>query len=307
MKNAILFGPCIGEFYWELARFAPLLPYYRYKKYKKKDIVYIILTRKERFDLYGKYANILIPLEIENDYNLHQPNCFRLDGFKEKSYLDIVNAFNAQYSKQFKIVEHLFPNVSKRQYLNKQQFNQKHMIFKFKPRNDNSILVDNYLPKDKPIIGLAPRYRSGFKRNWNSWPKFYDMLSKDRVLMDNFNFIICGKSDEYIPDTKCRFYDMNDIKLSSNSSTSGVLLEVLNRIDFVFGSQSAIPNLALLYKKEVLEFGHQKYLHTKTYNIFNTPITFIKDENYNIDVNKIFSVFKSNLQRGRIKWKIDGS
>jgi hypothetical protein len=56
----------------------------------------------------------------------------------------------------------------------------------------------------------------------------------------------------------------------------------MKRAYFTFGSQSAIPNISLLFKVDVLEFGCQKKLHTKTYNITNTPITFIENRNYNL-------------------------
>jgi hypothetical protein len=83
MEKAVLLGPCVGEFFWELFRFAPLLPYYRTKIYNKQDIKFIVLTREERFDLYGKLANILIPLNIPNDYKKLWPNCYSLTGLSK--------------------------------------------------------------------------------------------------------------------------------------------------------------------------------------------------------------------------------
>jgi hypothetical protein len=68
---------------------------------------------------------------------------------------------------------------------------------------------------------------------------------------------------------------------------------------FTFGSQSAIPNISLLYKVEVLEFGCQKSLHTKTYNIHNSPITFIDNRNYDIRATEIFKQFRKILKRKR--------
>jgi len=55
MKNdAVLMGPFVGEMYWEAARFAPMLPHMLRSKYKNRKIKYIILTREDRFDLYGR-------------------------------------------------------------------------------------------------------------------------------------------------------------------------------------------------------------------------------------------------------------
>lgn len=295
MENAVLFGPFVGELYWEFARFAPMLPYMKNKKYKNQDVKFIVLTREERFDLYGRYADVLIPLRIPGDYVDKQPNCFRLNNLLHSDYQEYAKKFNQAYKRRYKIIEHIYPDVSKAQFVNKNQYSRTKMIFDYLPRKENYNLVDKYLPKDKPIVVLAPRFRKGFKRNWNQWPEFYDKLADDKILMENFNFIICGKEGEYVPDSKHRFYDMNDIDLGANSSLIGLLLVIMENSFFTFGSQSAIPNISLIYKKEVLCFGCQKHLHTKTYNIKNTPITFFDDRQYKIDVNKVFKELKKLL------------
>ena len=113
--------------------------------------------------------------------------------------------------------------------------------------------------------------------------------------MNKCNFIICGKRGEYIPDPKKRFLDINDIPISNDISLVGLLLVVLEKSILTIGSQSAVPNISLLRGVEVLEFGHQKKLHTITYNIKNTPITFIEDMKYNIEPELIFKKFKSMI------------
>ena len=298
MTDAVLFGPFIGEMYWESARFAPMLPYFKTKKYKGKDIKYIIWTREDRFDLYGVFADILVPLRIERDYEQRQPNCFRLNGLKPDEYENMAKVFRKKYAKRFNIKEHVFPNVRKGKFDSKNQFPRSTMMFKFKPRKKNYELVEEYLPKDKPLVVLASRFRVGFKRNWKQWPEFFDLVWNDKELMSKFNFIICGKEGEYIPDKKDRFLDMNKIQLiPGTTSLVGLLLVILENACFTFGSQSAIPNLSLLYKIEVLEFGCQKTLHTKTYNVHKTPITFIENKKYNIDPGKIFGQFKNLLKK----------
>ncbi len=296
-KKAILIGPFVGELYWEAARFAPLLSYMVNKKDKKKNITYVVLTREDRFDLYGNHADILVPLKIDGDYSKRMPNCFRLNGFKQVQYIEMVAKFNKKYSKRFKVVSHIYPKVDKRNFLNKNQFARHKMKFKYAPRIDNYNLVDSYLPKNKPTIIIASRFRKGFKRNWNGWEKFYDLLAKNKGLMDRYNFIICGKEGEYVPDLKNRFYDMNKISLTPSSSLVGLLLVILERAFFTVGSQSAIPNMSLIYKVEVLEFGCQKTYHTKTYNMFNTPITFIENRKYNIQPEALLGKLGKLLNR----------
>jgi len=295
-KDAVLLGPFVGELYWEVGRFAPLLPKMINKEYKKKDVTYIVLTRRERFDLYGKYADILVPLNIPNDYITRFPNCFRLDNFSIEQYNQVVKFFYNKYQKRYNILKHIYPDITKKHFLNKNQFHKSRMIFDYKPREENYDIVNNYLSKNKkPLVVISPRFRKGFKRNWNRWEEFYDLIYNDKDLMSLFSFIICGKSDEYIPDPKNRFYDLNEMEVGTNSSLVGLLLVVLERSILVCGSQSAIPNMGLLYKVDVLEFGCQKKLHTVTYNIHNSPIEFIDDKYYKIEPEKLFKVLKKKL------------
>jgi hypothetical protein len=302
MENAVLFGPFVGEMYWECGRFASMLPYYKTKKYLKQNPQFIILTRPDRFDLYGKNADILVPLNIDGDYEKFQPNCFRLDNYPEIEYAQLKKLFFDKYTTRYNILEHVVPDVSKARYANKNQFIKNNMIFKYEPRIENYELVNSFLPKNpKKIVLISPRYRSGFKRNWGHWVEFYDKLARDTKLNSMCTFIICGKKGEYIPDPKNRFLDMNEMKTTNNSSLVGLLLVLMEKASFVFGSQSAIPNIGLLYQVEVLTFGCQKSLHTKTYNIHNSKITFIDDKKYEIDTNTIFSKFKTLLMKQQKK------
>ena len=296
--RAILMGPFVGELYWEGGRFAPMLPYMINTEYKKrKDIVYIVFTREERFDLYGKFADILVPLKIPGDYKTLSPNCFRLNGLKPEQYHSIAEKFKKKYSERYSIIKHIYPDVKKGQFLNKNQYPRQKMKYIYAPRQENYRLVDSYLPDNKPIVILAPRFRKGFKRNWNGWQKFYDILWNRKDLLRDFTFVICGKKGEYKPDIQDRFYDMTKIKLTSNSSLVGILLVILERAFFTFGSQSAIPNFSLLFGVDVLEFGCQKALHTRTYNVKNTPITFIEDRKYCSEPKEMLNRLEKLIRR----------
>jgi len=295
-KDAVLLGPFVGEFYWEVARFAPLLPKMVNKEFKDQKITYIVFTREERFDLYGKYADILVPLRIKGDYENKFPNCFRLNSFSEEQYKKITLKFHKKYEKEYNIIKHITPFITKNQFLNKNQYPKNKLMFNYQPRSENYELVKKYLPRNhKQLIVLASRFRKGFRRNWDKWEEFYDLIYRDKQLMNRYNFIICGKQDEYIPDSKDRFLDINKMIVGDNSSLAGLLMVVLEKARLVCGSQSAIPNMGLLYKVEVLEFGCQKNLHTKTYNIHKTPIEFIVNKQYNIPAHKLFNRLKKKL------------
>jgi hypothetical protein len=299
--KAVLFGPFVGEFYWEAGRFTPVFNYYKHVKYKDQNVKFIVLTRQERFDLYGENADILVPLVIEGDYVNKRPECFRLINMSIERYEHVAQKFFKKYRREYNVVEHIYPNINRTQYLNKNQYPRNRMRFEFKPRKDNFKLVNKYIPDDKPLVVFGSRFRKGFPRNWDKWPQFYDAVFNDKDLMDNFNFVLCGKPGEYVPDEKNRFYDMNNIKLTENSSLVGLLLAILSRACLTFGSQSAIPNISLLYRVEVLEFGCEKNYHTKTYNVTNTPITFLVDRQYKIGVGEIMKHLKKMLQKKRRK------
>ena len=302
----MLFGPFVGELYWEAGRFAPIAIKSAVKpKAKYKDAKIIVFTREDRFDLYGKHADILVPLRIPGDYtNKMKPNCFKLNGAPKDMYPTLISSFKDKYDKRFEIISHIYPQLQKGQYDNKNQFRKHPLDYSFAPREKNYDLVNNYLPNDKPIVVLGSRFRKGFRRNWRNWQDFYDSLYKDKFLMHNFTFVICGKKEEYVGDKHKRFYDMTEIKLQNGASLVGLLLVILQRAFFTFGSQSAIPNLALLHGVEVLEFGCQKTYHTKTYNVKKTPIKFIENRAYDLAagtaLNELRAMLKHKMKKERI-------
>lgn len=295
MKETAILVFSTGEFFWEYFRIVPYVVYLKMKKYKNSK--FVVLTREERFDLYGKIADILVPLRIPGDYEKYWPNCHRLMGLSDIKYKEIQKLFYSAYKNRFNIVKKIFPDVSKRQFCNKYQFPRNQMIYEWFPRERNYELVNDYLPTDKPIIIISPRYRGDLKRNWAYWRTFFDMVADDNYLMDHFNFILCGKGGEYIPDDKKRFFDLNDIQLDENSSLAGLLLATMSKSYFTFGSQSAIPNISLLCGVEAMSFGNQRKLHTVTYNVKKTPVTFVDDYKFEIEPKAIFDKFRKRLQQ----------
>ncbi len=297
MERAILVGPYIGELGWECLRFAPYALWKKFKHYKG-NVKLIVLTREDRFDLYGKHSDVLVPLKIEGDFTKYKGNCFRLDGYPINQYKKIAKKFHDQYKDKYQIVEHIYPNIAGKQFLQKNQYPMNQLHAKFKPRVENKILVDKYISNKKPWVVISPRFRKGFKRNWKYWQTLYDMISESK-LTKQFKFIIIGRSPEYTPDEKNRFFDINKIPINSNSSLIGLSISIITNSVLTVGSQSAIPNLSLMLNTEVLEWGNQRMLHTKTYNYTNTPITFLDDRTFNLSPNKIFSAMTKILKNKR--------
>lgn len=280
-------GPVLGELWWELGRFAPYIIFKRLKEYKKRnDIDFIILTREDRFDIYGKHASILVPFRLKNENN-YKPNCFRLDGITEEEYLAIIKIFQNQFKNRYNILETIYPKISKNEYLNRNQFSRNKCVYDFKPREENSKILSKYLC-EKPLVVLAPRYREGFRRNWKYWNNLYDLIWNDENLKNKYSFIICGKNPDYVPDKKMRFLDINYMEQNVNSSLIGLTMECMKKAILTVGSQSAIPNISLLFGVHALEWGHQKQLHTITYNILKTKVTFLDDKNYDINPEEVY-------------------
>jgi len=142
-KPAYLFGPFVGELTWEFFRFAP---YAIHIKKEHPNIPLIVLTRQSRFDIYGRYADILIPLRIPNDVNLTR-ECFRLESLLTKDYNRIANRFRSQYKKRFDIIEHYYPDLRGLRYKLNWQFPREKMSYDFKPRYKNKIIAKKFIKK----------------------------------------------------------------------------------------------------------------------------------------------------------------
>lgn len=279
MKKAII-TVCVGELYWELARF---VPYIIWRK-KQEDFDLIVITRKERYDLYGDYATKFIPLEIKGDGIEKKAECFRLIGFSKHEYLELLDCNLEDYDK----IEKIYPDYNR--YANLNQFDRTKYDYNYKPRKENRDFV-NTLNIQKPIIIIAPRFREGFARNWIYWKEFYDSLYNSE-LKNKYEFILCGKNPDYISDE--RFLDINSFKY--NGSSMGITIELIKKAELVVGSLSAIPNLSLLLKTPVLQWGHAKRIFTSDeYNPFHTKNIYLEDSKYNIKTSIIISELQKCL------------
>jgi len=295
-EQAIVVGPHLGELFWEFYRFSPILPY-KYKIYGD-SVKYIIFTRPDRFDLYGKYADILVPLRI--DETKYRSDCHRLTSFPKQEWEDLIKKIHYKYSQKFKIIEHIYPDLNGRNFCNKNQFPRNKMVYKWKPRSRNKELLDNFIPSDKELITLAPRFRQGMSRNWPHWQKLYDLIKENKFL-SNYNFALCGKDPDYIPDKDNTFFDVNHIEQDTESSTIGLTIECLKRSILTVGSQSGIPNISLILGTQVIEWGHQKSLHTITYNDKKTPVVFLDDHKYKIPPEVVVVNICKMLEKLRVK------
>ena len=150
-KEGLLFGPFIGSLEWELYRFAP---YAIYLKKQTPNFKLVVLTRLDRFDLYGQYADILIPLRIKNDEELKH-NCFTIDGFSLDDYKKIVRGLQRSYGKKYIFKKHFYPDIKGFRYKLRWQFPRNQMDYDFKPRQNNINLVNEIFPDSTVLVDLS--------------------------------------------------------------------------------------------------------------------------------------------------------
>ena len=211
--KAYLFGPFVGEVDWEFYRFAP---HSIYLKKQDPTIKIIVLTRKERFDLYGKYASILVPLNIKNE-NEYKSSAFGLIDYKTEYYYTIKKFFYEKYDKEYEIVDHFYPRINSWRRKIKWQLPRSQMDYDFLPRNDNIDIVNT-------LIGDYPEMTYVETKYSDELPKGYVNITSD-----DFVTKVVGKVDNI------------------RSTYLGCIIVLLRRVKFVIGNlDSPIAHLALL-------------------------------------------------------------
>lgn len=127
-KKVILAGPFVGDPKWECLYFCGFILFL----VLNKKFGLIVCTRPDRFDLYGEYADILVPLEI-------QENKLSFEGFADKSmstseYHTYARKFRSYYQMKFNVIKHIYPEVSDFSSRIKWQFPRYQVNYLFRPR-----------------------------------------------------------------------------------------------------------------------------------------------------------------------------
>ena len=290
-EKVLIVGPVIGELGWELLRFVPHVMWKKFKQYNN-EVKLIVITRPDRFDLYGKNADEFYPVIIKDDTTKMKADCWRLTGWKGELESFIPKELYDKYD----VVETFYPRVHGREFINETITPWDKRIYIFEPREASVKAVEN-LSNYKPLITLAPRYREGYRRNWSRWPQFYDLLEEFKY---DINFIVCGKSPEYIPvpdKHKTWLGDVNDYMTDdSEVSLIGLSIEIMKKSILTIGSQTALPHLSRMIGTPSLEWGGHGVLHRGRYNPMGTKIYFIDDVNYRLTEHDIVNEFKKILK-----------
>jgi hypothetical protein len=223
-KRAYLFGPFVGELMWELYRF---VPHFIHLRKENPGLEFIVLTRQARFDLYGKYAKIMVPLKIKNDKEEYQ-DCFKLNGLSLENYNKIVQHFKGKYRKEYSIGNHVYPDVFWR-YNVKWQFPRHLMKYDFAPRKRN-IHIINTLIKDQDNVVFIDK--------------------ADASVLSEFDSL------DYNPHFDPYFSLFLAERLNEKSSHMGCLIHMIKNVKFVVANIESIPaRFALLLKTPVISIN----------------------------------------------------
>jgi len=236
--KAFLFGPFMGELCWEFFRFAP---YAIWLKRRNPGSRLIVLTRPSRFDLYGQYADILIPLRLKNDDVLER-DAFKLVGYKEENYHTIVKYFKEKFKKRYSIMAHKYPDIRLWRYKVKWQFPRDQMDYEFAPREKNVELAKRALGRH---IGIVDNLST--KKNIQR----YDIIDSVDLFARITN--ICDGED---------------------ATSLGCMMECIKLCNFVIGDvRYDNSHLALLLGTPLIHVGKDvKEDYIKLLNPLNTPV-----------------------------------
>ncbi len=149
-EKVFLVGPFIGELSWEFYQFAPYIIHLKKENPKAK---FIIFTRPSRFDLYGIYADIFVPLKFSDDIKEKQ-HCFGVRGFSLDKYNILASSYKRQYREKFKIIEHICPDTSIFYYKLKWQYPRASMDYDFEPRKNNLEIAEKFVNSSDILIDI---------------------------------------------------------------------------------------------------------------------------------------------------------
>lgn len=223
-KLAYLIGPFIGELRWEYYYF---VPYIIHLMKKEPNRTFIIFTRTNRFDLYGSYAKIFVPLKIKNDSTEHQ-NKFKINDFGINDFNILRKAFVDKYKTRYKILDETFPDISRFLYKLKWQYPRSKMNYDFQPRKANKKLIDMFV--ESPCVFIDQSENVPYTNLYN-----YSTLNSNDLI---------GQITNYID--------------GINISSIGCFIETLKKSQFVVGNlDSDVSRFALLLGKPLITLNEK--------------------------------------------------
>jgi len=222
--EAYLFGPFVGEVGWEFYRFAP---HAIYLKKRDPSVKIIVLTRKERFDLYGRYASTLVPLNIK-DEKKYKPSEFGLLDYKTEYYDTIKKFFFEKYNRDYEILDHFCPFINSWRRKIKWQLSRNQMDYNFLPRNKNIKIVSDIIGDYSNMTYIESKYSKELPGGYMN------------ITSDDFLSRVINQVD------------------NMRSTHLGCLIAFLSQVEFVVGNlNSSFSHLALLLKVPLISVNEE--------------------------------------------------
>lgn len=254
-KQAFIFGPFVGDLYWEAYRFAPYAISLA-RRFPKHHI--IVFTRPEHFDLYGQYADILVPLVIPE--GMYVPQKFKLKAYPFSEYNALKRYIRRVYENLFQVTDHFCPRVEGYMWKIKWQLPRKYMVYDFKPRKANSQVIEELYGEFENIISTT----------------------EPDVELDNYHVI---EMVDFFKDIK----DFIDKKVT----WVGCLIELLKRCEFVISDlDDNLGKFSLLLDKPVIAVK-EKLSNDAIHLINPHDTTVIKCDKYEEGVSEYENNFRS--------------
>jgi len=266
--KANIFGPFVGSISWEMYNFAP---YAIYLKKEDPATQLIVYTRPDRFDLYGSYANTLIPLRIKNDNSTYHHK-FALNGLDINSYKKMAGMVNRKYKPYRDIQHHIYPNISGNSHEVRWQFPRSKMNYDFKPRQSNEVLIDKLVGDDKIIfIDLSGFY---FEES------FYFLTKLDKLFDKNISFICynpCNVDCDLLFSSR-KIINLHKFNHKDNTSIIGCSIVAIKKAIMTISMNfSEISHLSLLLGKKLYLCRNYDPEFVKLINPNNTKISLVDD------------------------------
>ena len=216
ISQTYLFGPFIGDVRYELNYFVGHAIYLRKQNPANKIMV---LTRREHFDLYGKYATMLLPLPLSEELITDGFDCTNM---RPLAFDEILKKLQMKFRNKTKIHDHFYPKLGTFIKKVKWYYPRDEIDFDFKPRPKNKkIALEIIASFDKLII-------SDYHKDFKKWNK-YQILP--------FNY----------------FTDKLNLKKTTDATMLGVLIEVIRLSKYTYADiDSILGRLAMLTCKPLI-------------------------------------------------------
>jgi len=286
-SEEIIFGPFLGEFGWEIMRWAGFIKGFK-KKHPNKKI--IVCTRENRQDLYYDSVDSLELFNIEGDYKEFIPKCY-----------DCLNFPDSMYSQILENLKDKYPNAlifDPRDYrCDRNLFDVKDMDFNWHTKSANKNVIETILQKKKegltPILIHSIDRKETDKKNWGTpkWKQLFNLIENSK----KFFVFVTGIAPCYYRSKYERkdFYNLEDYSDPNlDTSVLGLTIEAIRHSKITICSQTYTILLSNLLKTPTFFWGNDVKTYSQYDNPFKTKSIGVEDYIYNANPTIIFNHIK---------------